>query len=108
MNNFAQYEIRITNHGYSRYVERVIPAIREELQEWCGEQIRLQNYRAKSKLGLIQIDDIWFAYAIENEELLLTTCYGRSHLDLPQAIIWARHHNDRIDLNQVFGTGAGV
>lgn len=109
MNHYAQYEIKLTHHAHCRYLERVAQMERGDLQRWCAEHIQAQNYRVKNKL--IQIHDVWFCMRKHerSKQLYLTTCYGRSHLDIPEAIIWAERHNDRINLNEtVDGLNGGL
>lgn len=101
MNHYAQYELKLTQHAYLRYKERVGTIDRNELNRWCNDNIQAQNYRVRNKN--VQIDDVWFGMR-KNEKrqrLYLTTCLGRSHLDLPEAIVWAKRHDDRINLQHL-------
>lgn len=81
----------ITNHAHEQYRLRVNPIERDELQQLLMIQLSQIERR---KGDFIRLDGVWWIYVNGT----FVTCYGRSHLDLPQAIGWAMRNNDRIDL----------
>ncbi|NTZ20920.1 hypothetical protein EXW96_26395 [Paenibacillus sp. JMULE4] len=88
-------EIRIADHAYERYCQRVEKISRELLIGQVIEQLQI-GYRRKQ--GYIKIGDVWWRSNIKGGILMLHTCYGRHHIDLPAAIRWAKQHRDRINL----------
>lgn len=88
-------ELRIDRHAYERYCERVEPIGWQELERQIRAKLRQHCPRQK---GFVQIDGIWWRASIYDGSLILHTCYGRTHIDLPAAIKWAKRYKDRIGL----------
>lgn len=84
-------DVIITNHALEQYCARVESISREALHDLLLSQLSRIERR---KGDFIRLDGIWWIYV----DHTFITCYGRSHLDLPQAIGWAMRNNDRIDL----------
>lgn len=88
-------QLILTNHAYERYCQRVGPIDRDKLTRQLQEQIRQPDRRRKD---YIQLADVWWRYGVQDGAIVLHTCYGRSHIDLPAAIRWAKRYKDRIAL----------
>jgi len=87
--------IVLTRHAYERYCERVERIERSELIE----RLKLNKSDAiPHKRGYIELAGVWWRYGIRDSVLILYTCYGRHHMDLPAAIRWAKRNRDRINL----------
>lgn len=91
----AYFEIRLTTHAYERYCERVGPINRTRLTELIQEQMQ-EGYQRKK--GYVEIDGVWWRAEISNGIITLHTCYGRTHIDIPEAVRWAKRNKDRIAL----------
>lgn len=85
-------DVIVTHHAHEQYCLRVNPIERDELQQLLTQQLTQIERR---KGDFIRLDGIWWIYV----DHTFITCYGRSHLDLPQAIGWAARMNDRITLD---------
>lgn len=84
-------DVMITNHALEQYGLRVEQISREDLQQLLIDQL----FNIERRQGdFIKLDGVWWIYVDQT----FVTCYGRSHLDLPQAIGWAARNNDRIAL----------
>lgn len=81
----------VTNHALEQYRLRVNPIERDDLQQLLQTQLTRIERRKKD---FIKLDGVWWIYVNDT----FVTCYGRSHLDLPNAIGWAARMNDRIVL----------
>src|SRR5690348_17146212 len=92
----GERELRLSNHAYERYCQRVAETEREELTELCSTAFQNRHYRCNKRL--IQLNDVWWRYARQQGAVVLVTCYGESAYDLIDAIHWAKRHNDRINL----------
>lgn len=88
-------EVWLDQHAYERYCERVEPIGWQELERLVADAAQAG---CRQKDGYVLIGGIWWRGCVTPELIRLHTCYGRSHLDIPQAIRWARLHNDRIAL----------
>jgi hypothetical protein len=88
-------EIVLTKHAYERFCKRVEQTDRFELIERLKQQLPDAK---PHKRGYIELADVWWRYGIRDSVLILYTCYGRHHIDLPEAIRWAKRHRDRINL----------
>jgi len=88
-------EIRIDRHAYDRYCERVAPIGWQELERLVLEQIK---DGCRQKDGYVQIGDVWWRGKVTPQEVVLHTCYGVTHIDIPEAVRWARRLRDRIAL----------
>lgn len=95
-----ELEVRITEHTYRRYCERVEPIERQALEKWVSEQFHKEWHRS---CDYIQIGGVWWRCTSEDRVLTLCTCYGKSHMDLPAAVKWAKRHKDRIVLGEAYG-----
>lgn len=87
--------IRLTKHAYERYCERVVPIGWRELER------QLQDHQYGGiyhKQGYVLIGGIWWRGTVKDTEIVLHTCYGEQHLDVPAAVRWAKRHGDRIVL----------
>ncbi|RTE05502.1 hypothetical protein [Paenibacillus whitsoniae] len=104
MNQYSNYEVDLKTHAYERYRERVGKKSFSDVLDWCKEQILGGNYGAIER-GLINIDGVWFACRLEEQHLILVTCYGRTTANLPAGMKWALKHNDRINLDTISGIG---
>lgn len=91
-------DVIITNHALEQYCLRVNPIERDELQQLLTQRLTQIERR---KRDFVRLDGVWW---IMVEPYTFVTCYGRSHLDLPQAIGWAARNNDRIALDDCHGT----
>lgn len=85
-------DVVVTNHALEQYCSRVEEIQRDELQQLLTQRL---SHIERRKRGFVRLDGVWW---IMVEPYTFVTCYGRSHLDLPQAIGWAARMNDRIDL----------
>lgn len=94
--------ITLTFHALKQYQDRVKLIDRATLSIMCQKQYDEGEYEFR-RGRLILLGDVWYVYKKRSmgNRLFLVTCYGRSHLDMPEAIIWARRNNDRIDLKHL-------
>lgn len=88
-------DVIITNHALEQYCARVEDTSRDELQQLLKDQLSQIERR---KGDFIRLNGVWWIYVNDT----FVTCYGRSHLDLPQAIGWAARMNDRISLGDPY------
>jgi len=95
-----ELELRIEDHAYERYCQRVESITKQALIDLVTEQLMGEFYRRRD---YIQMNDVWWRYSATDGVLRLYTCYGKHQLDLPAAIQWAKQHKDRIVLGQVYG-----
>jgi len=88
-------QIRIDRHAYVRYCERVEPIGWQELEHMLQQQladgINIQD-------GYLRTGDIWWRAEVTDDEVIIHTCYGRTHIDIPQAVKWAKRYRDRLRL----------
>lgn len=103
---FHDLKVVLSGHSFIRYKQRVGEIGWDELENWCIELFEGRKFRQKKKFRLIELDGIWFGYVIAKKELVLETCFGRTHLDMPEALKWARYHNDQIVLSKSEDSGA--
>lgn len=99
MGKYGGFEIILTDHAHDQYCSRVQPADRDQLLIDCQEQFNQANY--STKRTYIHLAGIWWAFIPHDPKLIFTTCYGRMDSNLPAALKWAAHHNDRINLNEL-------
>jgi len=92
-----QIEIRLEPHAYERYCQRVEPVSRAALEQRIRDKITSIVIR---KNGFLLIDDVWWRGQRSVDCLTLHTCYGRTPIDLPAAIDWAKRNKDRIALGE--------
>jgi|HigsolmetaAR202D_1030399.scaffolds.fasta_scaffold19790_2 hypothetical protein len=88
-------QIHITQHAYERYCQRVEPISYDELVKQVEEQAQ---YSLHHKRGYVQIAGTWWRGTVSRTEVVLHTCYGESHIDMPKAVKWAKRHGDRLAL----------
>ncbi|WP_199615527.1 hypothetical protein [Paenibacillus alkalitolerans] len=88
-------QLILKDHAYERYCQRVGYMDRDELASQLLQQIARPDRR---KQNYIQLDGIWWRFEDNGMSMIIHTCYGRHHMDLPAAIAWAKRNNDRIDL----------
>ncbi|REK69329.1 hypothetical protein [Paenibacillus paeoniae] len=89
-------EIRLDRHAYERYCQRVEAIGWQELEGLIAKLLRNFGYRHKD--GYVQIGGIWWRGKVTYETVKLYTCYGKTHIDVPEAIRWAERMNDRLRL----------
>jgi len=95
----GQMQLRITKHAHDQYCGRVEPMDMEQLQDRIASCIATGEYARKDEY--LQIHDVWWVCDIHGDTITLVTCYGRSMLDLPRAVKWAKMYHDRIDLDNL-------
>lgn len=88
-------QLILTRHAYQRYCQRVEHISRDQLIQQLLDHIQQP---ARRKRGYIQLDGVWWRYGSRDDVIILHTCYGRHHIDMPEAIRWAKRHRDRINL----------
>jgi hypothetical protein len=93
--NLDNTQFKLELHAYERYCERVEPISKAELLFSLKRDLE-KGYRFTN--GYLLTGGIWWRASWENGILTLYTCYGRSHLDLPAAVRWAKRYKDRIAL----------
>jgi hypothetical protein len=93
-------EIWLSYHAYERYCERVEPIGWRELEQLIAELMR-SGFRYKD--GYIRTGDVWWRGEVTRDHVMLHTCYGVTHIDIPDAIKWAKLHKDRLDLEKDSG-----
>jgi len=96
-------EIILTRHAFERYCQRVERIKRDELVELLRQHAERPTNK---KRGYIELAGVWWRYGARNSAIILYTCYGRHHMDLPAAIRWAKRHRDRINLGGGEGFGS--
>lgn len=89
--------VRVTDHAYEQYCDRVGYIGRAELRNLLTAEIREGDYRLVRQF--LHVDGVWWVQETVGDVMLLITCYGRSDFDLPQAMRWAHRFNDRINLD---------
>ncbi|MEK3866991.1 hypothetical protein MHH60_26325 [Paenibacillus sp. FSL H7-0716] len=89
--------LELTIHAHEQFTERVGPATFEEIRDAGREQLAVGDYRRDG--DFIKIYDAWWIFTIREGKVVLITCYGNSHFDVPRALAWARKHDDRITLD---------
>lgn len=88
----------ITEHAHEQYCQRVELISRFELHKQVLRQLREEDYRHVG--DFLHLDGVWWVVEPKDDCLHLITCYGRTHIDLPAALKWAKLHRDRINLVQ--------
>lgn len=97
----SSYEIRLRDHAHERYVERVGPIDRNDLEQWCKKEFA-RRFWFNKKIRVVEFAGTWWGYEIVPEGyVLLTTCYGKGNIDLVQAIRWAEYRKDKINLKSL-------
>jgi predicted nucleic acid-binding Zn ribbon protein len=100
MKKYENVQIRITPHAHTQYCSRVEPTDMNKLTEQCQKQFDQTNY-GYNRRNFMHLDGVWWVYEIKEKEMIFITCYGRSDMHMPKALIWAARMNDRIDLNHL-------
>lgn len=90
-----EYEIRLDRHAYLRYCERVKPIGWQELENKLLDDL---NQGKHFKDGYLFTGGVWWRATRKDNVLVLHTCYGLTHMDIPAAVRWAKLHGDRIAL----------
>lgn len=93
-----EYTVRVTKHALQQYEARVEPIEIERLRELLTEQVASGDYTRKREY--IKLDGVWWVYELVSQVMIMITCYGRTHVDIPSALRWAKLHKDRIDLSR--------
>jgi hypothetical protein len=100
---FNGLRMDLTAHAHKQFTERVGPASFHEIRDACREQLVAGDYRRDG--DFIKINDAWWVFAIDKGDIVLITCYGNSHFDVPRTLAWARKHDDRITLDNFLISG---
>jgi len=93
--SFEKIRIRITDHAYERYCQRVGPIDRHELETVVRGHL-MNGYRTVR--GYLHTGGIWWRAKCADDTLTLYTCYGETHIDIPDAVRWAKRYKDRVAL----------
>jgi hypothetical protein len=94
-------KIRLKNHAYKRYLERVGPIDRNDLEIWCNIQFNRQ-YQDSRIMSLIEFGGVCWGYDVSSDGYVyLTTCYGKGDIDMVKAITWEKVNNDRVNLKSL-------
>lgn len=88
-------QIHIEQHAYERYCERVGVITYQDLVDLVDGQLQQGIYY---KQGYVRIADVWWRGTVSRDRVVLHTCYGVTHIDVPLAIKWAKRFNDRLAL----------
>ncbi len=94
--------VRVTDHAYEQYCQRVGRIERAELRNLLTSEIQEKNYRKEREY--VHIDGVWWVCEIVSDVMIMITCYGKSDFDMPRALKWARVHDDRIRLDPEYMT----
>lgn len=89
--------VRMTDHAYEQYCQRVERIDRAQLREQVGRVVNSGECHRKREF--VQIDGVWWVFEVTGDVMLLITCYGRTDFDIPRALRWAKVQNDRINLD---------
>lgn len=92
----GRLRIGITDHAYEQYNSRVGQRSRAEIQQEAEHELQSGNYYRKAEF--IRLDETWWVFRIDGDEMIMLTCYGNTTHDVPSAKRWAKQHHDRIDL----------
>lgn len=96
----ANFDIKLMPHAFERYCQRVEQIDRAELERVIREQLKLGCRRDR---GYLQTqDEVWWRISVSNSAVTFHSCYGRTSIDIPKAVKWAKRNKDRIAL----GVGA--
>lgn len=95
--DFATLQLQLTKHGHRQYCARVGRITYAELYSTLHAAIHAGRFE-KRKGEFLKVDDVWWIAKIRKGCLYLVTCFGRSDLDLPEALRWAKRRKDRIRL----------
>lgn len=88
--------LHIKTHAYNRYSERVEKVTYADLVDKISALLKKRKFVHGG--DCIKIGDVWFIYALSDEAITLTTCYGVLFYDLPAALRWQKENHDRIAL----------
>lgn len=92
-----EMRLELTVHAHEQFTERVGLAAFEDIRYTCRVQLAAGDYRRDGEF--IKINDAWWIFTVREGKIVLITCYGNSHFDVPRALAWARRHDDRITLD---------
>lgn len=104
MNSYVGVKLFLSNHAYAEYCQRVELIERELLQTHFQQQLHDGNFNYDKK-SFIHLDGVWWVYDMKQEGMLMVTCYGKTTMDVPRALRWARNQGDRIDLSNMIYAG---
>ena len=93
-----ELQVHVSKHAHQQFCDRVGPMGREELSSACADHLERGEYEREDEY--LKMGDIWWVFDVNGDRLTLVTCYGILNVDLPAALRWARHHNDRIILTR--------
>ena len=88
-------QIRITHHAHQRYCQRVGQIEKRDLVTLVRCHLA-RGYRMTK--GYLYAGDLWWRATRKDNVLTLHTCYGETHIDIPDAVRWAKRYKDRIAL----------
>ncbi|WP_155985902.1 hypothetical protein [Paenibacillus gorillae] len=92
----AECTVRITKHGHEQYCERVQVVSKTDLQAVLQEKLAAGEYNRTDEY--IKLEGVWWVFEVRVDVMIMITCYGRTFIDIPKALRWARHNKDRIVL----------
>lgn len=90
-------EVIVTDHAYTRRCQRVGPIERTEMTQQLQQAVA-NGDSVLDKEGYLKACGAWYMSIKTDDKLMLVTCYGDTHMDLPAAKRWERHNKDRINL----------
>ena len=89
----------VTLHAHKQYCSRVEKISYEELNRLVNEQYRARDW-TYNRRQFIYLNGVWW---VKDDSVpgrvVMVTCYGKSHMDIPAALTWAARHNDRLVLD---------
>ncbi|MCM3273676.1 hypothetical protein [Paenibacillus elgii] len=100
MSNNASFELRVTDHAFEQYCDRVEPIDHAELHAMCLKQLRARDYSFRDK-KFIHLSGVWWVHTFDGKKMKFITCYGRTTMNIPNALKWTKAHGDRLDLKQM-------
>lgn len=93
---FEKYNIHLTDHGFEQYCDRVEETNRDTLLNQIKKFLHDDKYFIKREF--IHVDGVWWVIRFESDNVHFVTTYGRTNMDIPEAINWSRKNKDRINL----------
>jgi hypothetical protein len=86
------YDLVVTKHAHEQYCRRVEEIDRNELIRRLKSEIKLD----KPPYYLFRALNSWWVREVNGKTIVVVTCYGNGHMDIPKALRWAKMHNDRL------------
>ena len=75
-----ELQLRITRHAYKRYRQRVGALPSKMLYQRSQTALICGLYRQGE--GLIKLCGVWWGCVVQDQAIVLTTCYGRQEHDM--------------------------